>query len=138
MRGGMLVHGQSGKRMEPDLERGIRVSRMDLAQQVRGQAWSLLQGLELGHPRVLEALILASKVAATSGIVAEVCRSDDPEYTTGYVASRELGYVRILNMKGAGDPLGGRVFFVDGTLSVEQITRDLEKSPCLISEISRV
>ena len=29
------------------------------------------------------------------GVVAELCWSDDPDYTTGYVAGKNIGYVRI-------------------------------------------
>jgi 6-carboxyhexanoate--CoA ligase len=135
MRGAMLVETRTGSRMEPDSERGVRVTRMDLASDAREQLESRLADLQLQHPRVLDAVVLASKVAAIPGIVAEVCRSDDPDYTTGYVASRELGYVRIPNMKREGDPMGGRVFFIDGSGSLPEILKELEEVPYLITEI---
>ena len=49
--------------------------------------------------RVKEALMLASKAASWPDVIAEVCISDDPDYTTGYIASKELGYLRIPNIK---------------------------------------
>ena len=61
-----------------------------------------------------EAIVLASKVQAAPGIVAELCVSDDPDYVTGYVASKSLGYRRITTIKERGDPAGGRVFLFRG------------------------
>ena len=61
-----------------------------------------------------EALVLASKVQAAPGIVAEICVSDDPDYVTGYVASKSLGYRRIATIKERGDPSGGRIFLFRG------------------------
>lgn len=135
MRGGMIIHAETGERLEPDPARGVRVSHMDVAEAVREDLQVFLRSHGLQHPRVMEAVILASKVAWVPGLVAEVCRSDDPGYTTGYVASRELGYVRILNMKRPGDTFGGRAFFVDGHASIERIMEELEDAPYLISEI---
>ena len=45
-----------------------------------------------------EALVLASKVQSAEGIVGELCWSDDPDYTVGYVACNGI-YHRIPNMK---------------------------------------
>ncbi len=134
MRGGMVVDAGTGKRLEPDRERGVRVTRMDLAEEIRE---TILEGLKrrgIFHPRVLEAVILASKVASVPGIVAEFCRSDDPAYTTGYVASRELGYVRLPHIKERGDHFGGRVFFLKPGVPPNPVIRDLERLPCLVSE----
>ena len=46
-----------------------------------------------------EAIVLATKVANCPGIIGEICISDDPEYVTGYVSSKEIGYRRIKKMK---------------------------------------
>lgn len=102
MRGAVLFHAATGTRLESDPQRGVRVTNMDAASHSGGD----------GKQRVSEALVLASKVAHHPAVLAEVCISDDPEYTTGYLASSELGYVRIPNMKSAGSPVGGRVFVV--------------------------
>ena len=56
-----------------------------------------------------EALVLATKVQSCPGIVGELCWSDDPDYTVGYVACNGI-YHRIPNMKEMGNPIGGRVF----------------------------
>lgn len=138
MRGAMIVHAATGERLEPDRARGIRVTRIDVAREVREQLKDYLHKLGISHPRVLEAVLIASKVAAIPGLIAEFCRSDDPDYTTGYVASPRLGYVRLEHIKRQGDPLGGRVFFVASRDAVPGIIEALETIPYLVSEIPHV
>lgn len=58
-----------------------------------------------------EARVLAAKVASCPHVLAEVCISDDPDYTTGYVCIRGR-YHRIANMKLAGTDQGTRVIVV--------------------------
>jgi 6-carboxyhexanoate--CoA ligase len=138
MRGAMIINAVTGERLEPDSTRGVRVSRMDVAQEARSRLKVFLQDLGLAHPRVMEAVLLASKVAAIPDVMAEVCCSDDPEYTTGYVASKVLGYVRIPGIKQRGDAFGGRAFFVKSGDALPGIIRELEEAPYLVSEIPHV
>lgn len=82
------------------------------------------------HPR--EALILASKVAAAPGTVAELCWSDDPFYVTGYVGSPKFGYGRITVMKEKGDPIGGRVFFVKHGTDMDRYVEYMQHQTVLV------
>jgi len=85
------------------------------------------------HRRVMDALAIATKVTDRRETVAELCWSDDPEYTTGYVASLKSGYIRITNMKEKGNPAGGRVFFVIRQgLNLEEYIHYLERQPLII------
>ncbi len=113
MRGAVIMDAATGERLESDPARGVRVSRMDLSAGLRPQLERALDAAGLAHPRVLEALVLAGKVLQGPGLVAELCWSDDPGYSTGYVADRRAGYQRITAMKPDGDLRGGRIFFVD-------------------------
>lgn len=128
MRGAILFHARSGKRLEPDRVRGVRVTSMDAATATdeRPEACS-------GKTRVTDALVLASKVAHHPDVLAEVCISDDPDYTTGYVATRDLGYLRVPNMKPEGSAAGGRVFLVD-TDDPSDLINYLEHTPVLVGE----
>ena len=128
MRGAILLHAATGKRLEPDHARGVRVTSMDAATATgeRPEAHS-------GKTRVTDALVLASKVAHHPAVLAEVCISDDPDYTTGYVASTELGYLRVPNMKPTGSPVGGRLFVVDTDDPADLITY-LEHTPVLVGD----
>jgi len=113
MRGAMIIDAQSGERLEPDQERGVRVSRFDWTDEALDAITRKLAAIGLTHFRTHEALALATKVAYAPGMVAELCWSDEPDYTAGYVASRNIGYVRFPILKLHGDSRGGRAFFVN-------------------------
>jgi 6-carboxyhexanoate--CoA ligase len=85
---------------------------------------------------VKEALVLASKVASCKGIIAELCVSDDPCYTTGYVASKHYGYIRVPHIKRRRGREGGRVFFVREDIRIENIMHYLEKTPAMVQHIA--
>ncbi len=138
MRGAVIMNARTGERLETDAGRGVRVSRMDLEASVRPAIESMLAAAGLGHHRVAEALVLAAKVLSAPGIVAEVCWSDDPAYTTGYVADPQYGYQRIAALKESGDLRGGRVFFVDPETTLDTLGDYLEFRPVLCNALGRI
>jgi len=138
MRGAMLVDAQSGARLEADQARGVRVSRMDLTPEVRLQLLQQLSLLRLDNSHVIEALILASKVISAPGIVAELCWSDDPHYTAGYIASA-IGYQRINELKPRGEERGGRAFFVRrNNDDLSPLVDYLQQTPYLINRMGQI
>jgi 6-carboxyhexanoate--CoA ligase len=132
MRGAALILSESGVRVEPDTERGIRVSIFGISDETEKNLSRQLAKSGINSTRVKEALFLASKVASCKGIIAELCVSDDPDYTTGYVASRQLGYVRIPYIKREKCMMGGRVFFIEEKADVKHIIEYLETTPVII------
>ena len=138
MRGASLVLSLSGGKVEQDKVRGVRASRLGIAVSA-GRILSrrlALQGINTSTVR--EALILASKVAACPQVLAELCVSDDPGYTTGYVSSRKFGYVRVPHIKRKGEKKGGRVFFLEEDADPGAVAEFLEKTPVLVNKISPV
>lgn len=129
MRGAMLICAQTGKRLDTSGMRGVRVSRMDVDNEAVYTEWLAKQGFSGIHIR--EALVLASKVAAAHGIVAELCWSDDPEYTAGYVAS-SCTYFRFAHLKPQGCTQGGRLFFVRPGSDIEALQEYLTRQPVLV------
>lgn len=124
MRGAVLYDIATNRRVEPDKERGIRVTYMDAEGAGCGSS-------NKNHFR--EAIVLATKVVNAPGILAELCMSDDPDYLVGYLASKKHGYVRLTPMKNTGDPHGGRVFIFDSRLAQTQDTiAYLEKQKVLV------
>ena len=120
MRGAMLVDAITGERLDTG-DRGVRVSHMDS-----------FDSESLGdNEHMREALVLASKVQSAEGIVGELCWSDDPDYTVGYVACNGV-YHRIPNMKELGSNIGGRVFFVRSDIDSESVIEYLERAPVLV------
>ena len=139
MRGAMLVDAESGARLESDPARGVRVSRMDLDPAASAALTSALQGSGRDTTHLREALALAGKVLLSPGIVAELCWSDDPDYTAGYVASPARGYVRFPHLKEKGDHLGGRAFFYRRQdFNLAALTTFLENEPVLFTRIGRM
>jgi 6-carboxyhexanoate--CoA ligase len=92
MRGAMLLCAETGRRLDDRGQRGVRVSRMDIADAATFS--DMLTAQCMANTHAWEAMVLAAKVLAGSGVVAELCWSDDPEYVTGYVAVKS-GYQRI-------------------------------------------
>ena len=141
MRGAMLLDVDRLIRLEPDKQRGIRATNMD-QERMKGDRI----GNEKNHYE--EAIVLATKVANCPGIIGEICISDDPDYVTGYVSSKEIGYRRITKMKKMGSEKGGRIFLFRGTDAEAQkaidflqnrhvIVRNVQKNVCPKSEAGK-
>jgi 6-carboxyhexanoate--CoA ligase len=136
MRGAIIMDSQTGERLEPDPERGVRVSRFDWVGDALSKIKRKLESVGLTHYRTHEALALATKVAYGPGLVAELCWSDEPGYIAGYVSSRTVGYVRFPMLKQKGDPCGGRVFYVNtDKLDMDTLIRYLQTETVLISDV---
>ena len=131
MRGAMLVDADSGERLESDPERGVRATRLDLTDAATLSLTALLEQNGLQHMRTREALVLAAKVMAAPGVVAELCWSDAADYTAGYVASKQTGYCRFTDLKPLGDLRGGRAFFVRPGSDLTATITFLEQTPFL-------
>lgn len=130
MRGAVLFDIQSGLRIDNRNKKGVRVSRMDWLT-TNFEKWAAYYNMPLSQ-RVKEALVLATKVSAHPATVAELCWSDDPEYITGYVASKKQGYQRITKLKEYGDECGCRIFFVDGLSDLSSYINYLERQPIFV------
>lgn len=133
IRGASLILCESGRRAEPDRRRGVRVSRLAVEDSSSRALGSSLAKAGINTDTVREALVLASKVAGHRAVIAEVCISDDPHYTTGYLASRRLGYLRIPHIKKRGDLRGGRAFFVKEDADIAALVAYLEETPVLLT-----
>lgn len=129
-RGALLIDVHSGERIDDRNEKGVRVSRMDWLD-THFEKWAHYYNIPK-NSRVKEALALATKVSEHPATVAELCWSDDPEYITGYVASKQLGYQRITQLKEYGDERGCRIFFVDCLEDLNEYIHYLEKQTILV------
>lgn len=131
MRGAMLIDCRTGERLEADRARGVRVSRIGMTGQLDAGLTAQLEALDLNNLHVREALLLAGKVAMHRDILAELCWSDDPDYTAGYVSSRHFGYLRFPQLKPSGETRGGRAFFLRPGSDLAELTTWLESAPVL-------
>jgi len=132
MRGAMLIDSASGLRLEKDQRRGVRARHFALTPELRATLPDELARAGYAHHRTLEGWLLATKMVSTPGALAELCWSDEPTYTTGYVALAGIGYVRLPRIKVEGDPHGGRALFLVGGSDPALATTWLEDTPCLV------
>lgn len=123
MRGAMLLDINNLDRLEHDKDRGIRATYMDF------------EGSKLNHitkdtkhnSHFIEALALATKVSNAPNIIGEICYSDDPNYTAGYIASKKYGYIRFPHLKEFGSTKGGRIFLYDSAeVNLDNIDRCID------------
>jgi 6-carboxyhexanoate--CoA ligase len=138
MRGAAIIGINCPDRMEHDKERGTRTTEIGIVEEVQTELSTELSKIDLDNDTVREAVTLASKVAGHDDIVAELCISDDHDYTTGYIASSEIGYIRVPNIKEIGSDSGGRVFFIKPDADINDIIDYLEKTPVMIDSISEI
>ena len=136
MRGAAIITTEKGDRLEPDKERGVRASWLGISKSASKALSLKLSKHGINTDTVKEALTLASKVASSEHVLAELCVSDDPCYTTGYVASKKFGYLRIPNIKHERSKSGGRAFFVREGIDVEGIIGYLERMPVIIRRVA--
>jgi 6-carboxyhexanoate--CoA ligase len=131
---GAFLVDLNGRMLMPR-RKSLRVSRIGITRTAASDLSRRLGRLGINNSTVKEALVLASKVQHHPGIIGEVCISDDPGYTTGYVSTASSGYVRLPHIKRKSDDHGGRVFFVK-TDRVEDLMKYLMTRPVLINKIS--
>lgn len=122
LRGAALIDASSGERLDPNPVRGVRVSTFDAVSH---------PSKDCAKDHFHEALILASKVHSASGIIAEICLSDDPFYTRGYLALDGI-FHRIPNIKSHGSALGTRIFIVEPGTDVPELINYLENAPVYV------
>jgi len=129
MRGAILLDINTMERLEYDINRGIRATYMDF----ENSNLSHLSKEKEYNSHFIEALALASKVINCPYIIGEVCYSDDPDYTAGYIASKKYGYMRFPHLKELGDTSGGRVFLYDSCIdNVDKCIDYIENKKVLI------
>ncbi|MGL4450803.1 MAG: 6-carboxyhexanoate--CoA ligase [Sarcina sp.] len=131
MRGAVLLDINSMKRLEEDKSRGVRVTYMDL----ENRSTEGLTKTQKYNTHFIEALVLATKVMRCPEIIGEICYSDDPDYTAGYVATKEFGYTRFDHLKEKGSLNGGRVFLYDSSKgNLEDCINYLEKQRVIVRD----
>lgn len=138
MRGAILFDAFNLRRLEDDLSAGIRATNLDMSKEAENDLVTMLKQQGTYNSRTRDAITIASKICNYPGVIAELCCSDDPDYTGGYVASKKLGYVRINQLKCHGHKFGGRVIFLDPTYcNIEDYKNYLKNTLILITEINK-
>ena len=130
MRGAMIIN-LDGKRIERDSFRGVRTTDVDFMDREKAVQKLIQKGYT---ERTVDALALTTKNMLYPDIVAEYCISDEPDYLTGYVATKEK-YYRLTPLKEKGNTKGGRIYFVKTDTEIDRLYRFLEQTPVLIKDV---
>ena len=132
VRNGALLVTPSGKYLMAEFPEGVRTTHVGCASDLRKHLQQELSSLlQKPYHRFLDALILSSKVLLFQDILLELCVSDDPHYSTGYMASRQFGYVRIPHLKPESHDMGGRLYVVKENVDLSNLLGFLRTTPVL-------
>ncbi|MCG7337893.1 6-carboxyhexanoate--CoA ligase [Staphylococcus sp. ACRSN] len=115
--GAIVLSSNNGHRLDGSDLRGIRVTNF------------MFERHNHHNDRVQDALAISACINRFEGVVAELCVSDDLNYTTGYFATTSTGYHRIKNIKQSNSRHGGRIIFVDDTINLDEYRHFLETIP---------
>lgn len=85
-----------------------------------------------------DALCLSSKICNDENVLCEICISDDPNYKTGYISSKSLGYIRITNLKPNHHKSGGRIIFIKDETKLEETIDYLKNSIVIINSVPKI
>lgn len=139
MRGAILFDVSTMKEIDSNKKRGIRATGMDWRESLKNELEEVLYFSGLNNNHVKEALVLASKVLYPRGVLAEICISDDPNYTTGYVSIKDQGYFRITNLKEMGSQKGGRIILFDSRyLDLDKYIDFLENTITIVDTVPNI
>lgn len=136
-RNGALLVTSEGRILPEGFSGGIRTTHVGCVSLLRRSLENQLDSF-FGKPnhRFVDALVLASKVLSSGRVLLEICASDDPQYTTGYVASPLFGYVRIPHIKRQGIRRGGRLYVISPDSPLPGLLSFLSSTPVLFGSQS--
>lgn len=136
-RNGALLVTPEGEFLLKEYPEGVRTTHVGCTPSLREKVVQYFSSrLQPPHHRFIEALILASKVISSDDVIFELCASDDPNYTTGYLASKGFGYLRIPHIKPPGYNKGGRIYVVKEGANLQELINFLRSTPVLFTEQS--
>ncbi|MDA8060385.1 MAG: 6-carboxyhexanoate--CoA ligase [Leptospirillum sp.] len=105
----------------PTSDHGVRTTHIGIRTEARLDLLTFANSSGISGRRFPEALMLASKVIAQPLVHLEICVSDDPSYTTGYIANKKTGYIRLPHIKKAGLTGGGRIYLLHHSPDTEEL-----------------
>ncbi|MCL5284458.1 MAG: 6-carboxyhexanoate--CoA ligase [Nitrospirae bacterium] len=138
-RNGAVISTSTGTILQHGMTGGIRTTHVGCLPALRKALEKELDRFfRKPNYRFVEALVLASKVISSGSVLLEICASDDPDYTTGYVASPLFGYVRLPHMKKQGLRRGGRLYVISPETRIPDLLTFLRSTPVLFDRQSPV
>jgi 6-carboxyhexanoate--CoA ligase len=137
--GSYLIDSFSGEILNYDMEEGVWIGRVDLADPVEAKLKSVFKKLGLDSREIRDNLVLSAKIMGLSGFVGEINWSNDSSDEGGSITTPELGCVYFPFLRPKTKEVGGRVVFVRSRgFGLDVMIRYLESEVLIIDEIGRV
>lgn len=137
---GAIILSPSGEKI-PLPDDGVRTTHIGIESQTRNDLLTSARSNGISGRRFPEALMLASKVLAQRQVHLELCISDDPTYTTGYIAGKNIGYIRLPHIKRSGMTGGGRIYLLNKSpdeAELAALITELKESPFLFEKTAPI
>jgi 6-carboxyhexanoate--CoA ligase len=133
--GAYLLDSFSGEILNYDMEEGVWIGRVDLADPVEAKLRTVLQKLGLDGPKIRDNLVLSGKIMGMPGFVGEINWSNDSSEPGGSISTAEMGCVYFPFLRSNANEVGGRAVFVRGGFDLGAMVRYLESEVLLIDSI---
>lgn len=137
---GAMILSPSGETV-PVPDNGVRTTHIGIKEDTKRDLLNSATSNGISGRRFPEALMLASKVIAQHLVQLEICLSDDPNYTTGYIAGKGIGYIRLPHIKRAGSTGGGRIYLLNKSPDEKELAdliNELRERAFLFEKISTI
>lgn len=115
----------------------VRCTNMDYHQDIKHSLDKFLKKNNFSE-KLKDALCLSTKICENENVLCEICLSDDKGYSTGYIASKKLGYIRIENFKPEGHDYGGRIIFVKDKRKKDLTINYLKNSVVIVNSLPKI
>lgn len=135
IRGALIVAFEDFTEFKNDI---VRCTNMDYDSSIKDDLDKFLEKNNLTGKYFKDALCLSSKICNHENVICELCISDDKNYSTGYIASKKLGYMRIENFKPKGHEFGGRIIIIKNKLKLNETIDYLKNTLVLINAIPQI
>ena len=136
--GAFLVDSFSGELLNPGMESGVWIGRVDLANPLEERVRKRLDSLGLDARKIRDNLVLAAKIMGLAGFVGEINWSNDSAELGGSITTADLGFVYFPYLRSNGNEAGGRVLFVRSWLDLNSVIQYLQSEVLLIDNIGNI
>ncbi|MBN2429133.1 MAG: hypothetical protein JXK94_12425 [Deltaproteobacteria bacterium] len=136
--GAFLVDSFSGELLNPEMEDGVWIGRVDLANSLEERVRKRLESLGLDGRKIRDNLVLAAKIMGMGGFVGEINWSNDSAEQGGSITTSELGFAYFPYLRSNANEVGGRVLFVRSWLDLNSAIQYLESEVLLIDNIGNI
>jgi 6-carboxyhexanoate--CoA ligase len=136
--GAYLVDSFSGEILNPDMDEGLWIGRVDLADVIDEKLMAGLGKFGPARQKIRDNLVLATKMMGMPGFVGEINWSNNSLEKGGSITIPELGFAYFAYLRSAGNEVGGRVLFVRNWIDLNAVVEYMESEVLLIDKLGLI